>query len=331
MNKSNNNILLIASAGGHLTQALCAISQCEKVILCTNSKDFSDHRVKKILGIIDTQFNYFYHFLNVFIAMYYILKYKPKSIISTGGPIALGFGVASRILRTNFVYLDTLSRVQELSNTASFIHKHKLADDMYCQWEAMAKEKNLKYIGKCFDILNENVDDSASYHTTDTPTVFVTLGTNDYKFDRLLERISKLSIYQDERVKWIIQTGKSTLTNPPANYEVYDLLPRDQVGGIVKDASLVVSHCGIGSIHLVLSYSKKTMFFPRVAEHNEFSDDHQLQIANEIRNVNFDVIFPEDEFTDITYEELCQYRIYDEERDIINQDFALKFKDILTS
>lgn len=331
MKNTKDKIFVVASAGGHLTQAFCAISQCDGIILFTNAKNVSNDRIEKVHAVVDTQFNPFYHFINFILALFYILYYKPKCTISTGGPKALAFALAAKILRSKFVYLDTLSRVKELSNTASFIHKYNLSDEMYCQWESLAEEKNIKYIGKCFDILNEQIDENEKFHVTEAPQIFVTLGTSEYKFDRLFEAISKLSIYQDKRVKWIIQTGKNPVTHLPANGEVHDMLPRPQVEDIVKNSSLVISHCGVGSINLVLSYSKKTIFFPRIAKFDEFSDDHQLQIAKEIRNVTFDVIFPDDELKDISYEELCSYKIFDNKRDVTNIEFAKKMQLILNS
>ncbi len=48
------------------------------------------------------------------------------------------------------------------------------------------------------------------------------------------------------------------------------------------ESDLIFSHCGIGSIHNSLKHNRPTVLIPRYKKYNEFSDDHQLQIASEI-------------------------------------------------
>ena len=117
--------------------------------------------------------------------------------------------------------------------------------------------------------------------------------------------LSAMPLYQDKRVKWIIQASHNKVTNLPANGEVVEMISRDEMESLVKQSSLVISHCGIGSINLMLSYQKKVIFVPRVAKYNEFSDDHQLQIANEIGSELFTVNLPDTPMPFVTFEELA--------------------------
>lgn len=320
----NKKILVIASAGGHLTQAMCATSLCENIVLVSNKKNYSDTRINKFYKIFDTQHNAIIHLLNVFFAIYVLLLERPRVVFSTGGPIALPFALTCKIFGIKFIYLDTLSRVVELSNTAKLIHKYRLYSDFYCQWQSTADKYKVKYIGKCFDILGEN---SYSYETIQTeskPIVFVTVGTNQYDFDRLFDYIYNSKIYKDERVNWIIQTAHNKLKFMPKCGQVLSMVGRDEIESIVRSSSLVISHCGIGSINLMLSYQKQVIFVPRVKKFDEFSDDHQLQIAKEINSDLFQVVFPKDEFPSPTYEELMSIKIAKESVDITNHIFAKK-------
>lgn len=329
MSKINEKILVIASAGGHLTQAMCLTSKCNDLTLVTNKVNISNERIKKIYKIWDTQFNFFIHFYNIFYALYVILKERPKAVISTGGPIALPFALLCKILPLNFIYVDTLSRVIELSNTGKLIHKYSLYDDFYCQWDDIAKKNNVKYIGKCFDIKCENSYDLITQEQASLPMILVTVGTNQYDFDRVFKMLYQQPLYNSDKVRWVIQKGHNSLTHEPKNGQVVDMITRDEMGELVRQASLVISHCGIGSINQMLSFQKKVIFVPRVARYNEFSDDHQLQIANEIGSDLFDVVFPDDKMKVIDLNELENRLLVVKPVDTTNHQMADDIKNVL--
>ena len=320
--KDNTKILVVASAGGHLTQAMCATSACENIALVSNKKNISDNRISRIYKIWDTQHNPFIHFVNIFYAMYVLLSERPAVVFSTGGPIVLPFALLCKFLPIKFVYLDTLSRVVELSNTGKVVKKYNLSDEFYCQWQEIATKNNAQYIGKCFDILCENNYEVTSKKVDDCPIILVTVGTNQYDFSRLFTMLSELPLYQDKRVKWVIQANHNKVEKLPLNGEVVEMISRDEMESLVKQSSLVISHCGIGSINLMLSYQKKVVFVPRVAKYNEFSDDHQLQIANEIGSELFTVTLPDTPLPEITFEELAAREILTTPVDTNNYSMA---------
>ncbi len=326
-----NKILVIASAGGHLTQAMCATSTCEHVYLVSNKKNIHSDKIKRFFKILDTQHNPFIHFVNLFFALYVICIVRPKSILSTGGPIVLPFALIAKFLPIKFIYLDTLSRVVELSNTGKLIKKYKLYDEFFTQWASMAHEHNVSYMGKCFDILGENEYKTKVLKRKEDPIILVTVGTNQYKFDRLFNLLSEHPLYQDNRVRWVIQKGHNELSCIPPNCEIVDMISRDKMETFTKHASLVISHCGIGSINLMLSYQKKVIFVPRIAAENEFSDDHQLQIANEIHSDLFTILAPNESLPALSYEQLKNNTLIDKPIDPTNYTFADQIKHLVTN
>jgi UDP-N-acetylglucosamine transferase subunit ALG13 len=148
------------------------------------------------------------------------------------------------------------------------------------------------------------------------------MGTNDYPFDRLYRYISEEPLYRDKRCEWFVQSGVVEITTPPACGEVAALVPRDKMEALVRQSALVISHCGIGSLNLMLKYRKRTIFVPRVSEHGEFSDDHQLQIAREINNPRINLVYPEDPFPPLDYQSLCAETESSTPVDITNYDLA---------
>jgi UDP-N-acetylglucosamine transferase subunit ALG13 len=319
---ANRKVLVIASAGGHLTQALCASRNVDEIVLVTTRALVNDKKIKRIYSIWATQKNPFIHFLNIFYALYVLLRERPRTVFTTGGPLVLPFALVCKFLPLRFVYLDTLSRVIEMSNTGKLIHKYKLYDEFMSQWPNVAAEYGVDYFGKTFDLEGKTDRILPSMDKPKNPLVLVTMGTNAYPFHRLIEFIASLDIYHDQNVRWFIQTGGFEVKEKPKNGEVVDMTTRDEMEALVKESSLVISHCGIGSINQMLSYQKKVIFVPRVEQYGEFSDDHQLQIARELTNSNMTIVFPDGALPSFSFENLIDIPRYDQVIDITNHGFA---------
>lgn len=152
--KRKPTILVIASSGGHLTQAMCATSAVElELVLVTNKNMLDGSRFSRIHTIRDTQNNVLIHAINVVSAVRILLRERPQAMFSTGGPICLPFALLSKLTRTRFVYLDTMSRVTELSNSGKLIQKLGLYDSFLCQWQETAnKYSGAEYHGQAFDL-----------------------------------------------------------------------------------------------------------------------------------------------------------------------------------
>lgn len=148
-------ILTVVNAGGHLTQALCVMKVIDKFHLVTSKAVEMDVGAESVTIIKGTQFNPLIHLKNIWVAFTIVRRIKPQAVFSTGGPICIPFAIVARLLGIRFIYLDTLSRVQELSNTAKFLHKYKLATELYCQWASVAEQyQGVKFHGQTFNICN---------------------------------------------------------------------------------------------------------------------------------------------------------------------------------
>ena len=152
--RSDAPVVVIASSGGHLTQAICATSTVERnLVLVSNKNMLVDSPFSRIHLIRDTQRNPLIHFLNLFAAAWILIRERPIAVFSTGGPICLPFALLAKISGIRFVYLDTMSRVTELSNSGKIIKKFHLYDSFICQWEAVAAQHSgAEYHGKAFDL-----------------------------------------------------------------------------------------------------------------------------------------------------------------------------------
>lgn len=152
-----HSVLTVVNAGGHLTQALCIMKHVKNYHLVTSVDLKLNVGAQSVTVVKGTQFNPFIHAWNIIVALRLILKIKPKAIFSTGGPICLPYALVAKLLGKRFIYLDTLSRVQDLSNTARLLYKYKLVSEIYCQWQTVAdRYPGIEYHGKTFDICGEN-------------------------------------------------------------------------------------------------------------------------------------------------------------------------------
>ena len=109
--------------------------------------------------------------------------------------------------------------------------------------------------------------------------IFVTIGTNEAPFDRLLEAVAALSTSEEI----VVQHGSSAIV--PANASrTYDFLLFDDLVREMRDSRVVVTHAGIGSIMTALSCGRRPVVAARLVAYREAVDDHQLPVARRLED-----------------------------------------------
>ncbi len=103
--------------------------------------------------------------------------------------------------------------------------------------------------------------------------IFVTLGTQDKQFDRLLREVKKI---KNEKV--IVQNG---YTHCDSSLQHKDYFENDEFLKLMKEASVIITHGGVGSIIQALRFNKAILAAPRLKKYGEHTNDHQLQIVKE--------------------------------------------------
>ncbi len=114
--------------------------------------------------------------------------------------------------------------------------------------------------------------------------IFVTVGSQKFKFNRLLEEIDKLIERKviDEEV--FAQIGASDYE--PKNYKYKYFITQDEFKEKMFKADLIITHAGTGTIITALKNNKKVIAIPRLAKYGEHVDNHQIQIIDEFKNLN---------------------------------------------
>lgn len=121
--------------------------------------------------------------------------------------------------------------------------------------------------------------------------IFVTLGTQDKDFKRLLNYLEKANI-QDEI---IVQAGHTKFKSD--TLKIYDYLDSEVFLDYLKNADLIITHGGVGNIMQALSYNKKVIACARLSKYHEHHNDHQVDIVDSFSLKNY--ILKLDETIDI--------------------------------
>lgn len=119
--------------------------------------------------------------------------------------------------------------------------------------------------------------------------IFVTVGTHEQPFRRLVEYMDNWAKDHDEEV--FIQFG---YTDFQAKYaKMQKFLTREEMAQRISDARIVVTHGGPACYSEVLRAGKIPVVVPRSKKFGEQYDDHQIEIGREFKKRN-NILFVED-------------------------------------
>ena len=110
--------------------------------------------------------------------------------------------------------------------------------------------------------------------------IFVTVGTHEQPFNRLLEYIYNMKRDCVITEEVIIQTGFSTYE--PKYCKWSKLLPYKEMVQNVNDARIVITHGGPASFIMPLQIGKTPIVVPRQKQFGEHVNDHQVEFAKQV-------------------------------------------------
>lgn len=121
--------------------------------------------------------------------------------------------------------------------------------------------------------------------------IFVTVGTHEQPFDRLIQKIDELKRDGILNEEVIIQTGYSTYE--PKYCQWSKLLPYEQMVENVAKARIVVTHGGPASFIMPLQLGKIPVVVPRQSQYGEHVNDHQLEFARAMQQRQGNILVAE--------------------------------------
>ena len=106
--------------------------------------------------------------------------------------------------------------------------------------------------------------------------IFVTVGTHEQSFDRLVKAVDKLE--SDEEV--IIQTGYTSYN--PVHCKWQKMFGAKEMNRLVYEARIVITHGGPSSFMHALQMGKIPIVVPRWQKFKEHVNDHQVVFVQEM-------------------------------------------------
>ena len=122
--------------------------------------------------------------------------------------------------------------------------------------------------------------------------IFVTVGTHEQPFNRLVEKMDSLVAEGVIREPVMIQTGYSTYE--PKHCSFQKLLPYPEMEKYIQQARIIITHGGPASFISALQVGKTPIVVPRKSELNEHVNDHQVDFSREVAQRKNNILVVED-------------------------------------
>ncbi|MBP3326777.1 MAG: glycosyltransferase [Coprococcus sp.] len=122
--------------------------------------------------------------------------------------------------------------------------------------------------------------------------IFVTVGTHEQPFDRLIECVDNLKRDGVITEDVVLQTGYSTYEPKYCTWQ--KLYPYQQMIKLVDEARIVITHGGPSSFIMPLQIGKTPIVVPRRHEFNEHVNDHQVYFSKSVAERMGTIIVVED-------------------------------------
>ena len=139
LKKNRVEILYFSSCGGHLVQLLQIAKELKKYkyhFIVNDRTDLDQIMIGKTSRITHGQRDIL-QLVNIFESIFYILKFRPKVIITTGAGAAVWFALFGRILGVRIYYVESLSKIFSPTLTGRLIYH--IANEFYIQWPSLKK------------------------------------------------------------------------------------------------------------------------------------------------------------------------------------------------
>lgn len=121
--------------------------------------------------------------------------------------------------------------------------------------------------------------------------IFVTVGTHEQQFDRLIKEVDRLRRNEDIAEDVIAQIGFSTYE--PESCQWSRFFPYEKMCEYVAEARIVITHGGPSSFLAPLQIGKVPIVVPRQKRFGEHVNDHQVEFCRAVKERMGNIILVE--------------------------------------
>lgn len=283
--QAGRKYLLVASTGGHLAQLerIAASMRCSQDSLWVTFDSpqsqalLADRRVVTVPYVAPRDWR------GVLRAAWIILRAtrgeRFDAAVSTGAALALAGFAAAGLKRVPRLYVESVSRVDGPSVTGRLVAGLRLASlqTQHRGWSGGRWAYRDSVLAGYVPTAPAGRDDATP--PVATPKIFVSLGTiRPYRFDSAVEAVVRTGLACGSTV-W--QLGCTTAEDLPG--QVFSEVSGAEFERHAREADVVVTHAGVGTVVQLLEWGVRPVVLPRSAGRGEHVDDHQSQIATLLR------------------------------------------------
>lgn len=122
--------------------------------------------------------------------------------------------------------------------------------------------------------------------------IFVTVGTHEQQFDRLIQFVDDMKRDGEIEDEVIIQTGYSTYEPKYCTWQ--KMFPYSQMKENIAKARIVITHGGPSSFIMPLEIGKTPIVVPRQKKYDEHVNDHQLEFCSAVEQRDGTILVAEE-------------------------------------
>jgi UDP-N-acetylglucosamine--N-acetylmuramyl-(pentapeptide) pyrophosphoryl-undecaprenol N-acetylglucosamine transferase len=282
---SDGHTVFVASAGGHLTELQLLASR-----FSSGTRTWvSWNRDQLMRGSVDDRRITLrpvpprspWRAIRALVPAFRIIRgERPSQVVTTGAAIAIPFLVAARLCGITPVYVESVARQSAPSLTGrvvSYLPGVRLLS------QARFEDPRWVFIGSVLDHYGPVV---AARPRAPLPPgqarplhVLVTVGTMRFPFTRLV-RLVRPFLPNGARTTW--QIGSSASPPPSSQDHVVATMPAEDLHSAMAGADVIITHAGVGTCLEALSLGHRPIVLPRLAQHGEHVDDHQVELVESL-------------------------------------------------
>lgn len=270
------NVLVIASTGGHLEQA---VRWSARLRLGPGSRfvTFENEQSQSLLALKPHDFVPYMaprDTVGLARALPRVFRltraHRFDAVLTTGAGLALAGYLPALLHRIPFFYIESVSRFEGASLTGNILARLPAARTF---------TQHASYGSRRWTVVDSLLADYQP-ESRDIParpgTFFVSLGTiRPYRFEALVRGVVA-SLEPADRVTW--QLGVTDGGELPGT--VHKSVSATEFDDHATAADVVICHAGVGTILRLLELGISPIVVPRLHRRNEHVDDHQLQVAS---------------------------------------------------
>ena len=122
--------------------------------------------------------------------------------------------------------------------------------------------------------------------------IFVTVGTHEQQFNRLVQKIDELVCDKIITGKVFMQIGYSTYE--PKYVQWSRVISYEEMTKYVNQADIIITHGGPATFMSVLGKGKTPIVVPRLEKFNEHVNNHQRDFAKKVKELGYNILIVEE-------------------------------------